>query len=258
MPAPVAADDRTGVCRGHARRIKLDGEALTEFEKLPSQRQLRRQFPPRPAQPWWPATARGEDEVLSPLASLPFLPETKRVRAGWRRGAARLLRWLSAFPGDTWQQRWEASRAEDRGCGCQPSGWGTTARQPPATAMTCRPGCLTLICGDVIRPGLAWMLTRNLKYLAPGMTQVRDPGGFARLGELAESGPAASLEDARHAAARIATLLRMLLLAASIAAGTPVSLCDALVGIDRRNASLVVAAITHATGQQAGAPGRSG
>jgi hypothetical protein len=42
---------------------------------------------------------------------------------------------------------------------------------------------------------------------------------------------------------------RMLLLAASIASGTPVSLNDALPGIDRRNASLVVRAIAHATGQ---------
>ena len=41
---------------------------------------------------------------------------------------------------------------------------------------------------------------------------------------------------------------RILLLAASIAAGIPVSLYDTLPGIDRRNASLVVKAIAHATG----------
>lgn len=41
---------------------------------------------------------------------------------------------------------------------------------------------------------------------------------------------------------------RMLLLAASIAAGTPVNLNDALPGIDRRNAGLVLSAIAHATG----------
>jgi hypothetical protein len=42
---------------------------------------------------------------------------------------------------------------------------------------------------------------------------------------------------------------RMLLLAASIAGGIPVNLNDILPGIDRRNASLVVRAIAHATGQ---------
>lgn len=41
---------------------------------------------------------------------------------------------------------------------------------------------------------------------------------------------------------------RMLLLAASIAGGIPVSLSNTLPGIDRRNASLVVSAIAHAAG----------
>jgi hypothetical protein len=42
---------------------------------------------------------------------------------------------------------------------------------------------------------------------------------------------------------------RILLLAASIAGGIPVSLSDTLTGIDHRNASLVIKAIAHATGQ---------
>jgi hypothetical protein len=41
---------------------------------------------------------------------------------------------------------------------------------------------------------------------------------------------------------------RMLLLASSMAGGTPVSLNDALPGIDRRNATLVVGAVAHAAG----------
>ena len=41
---------------------------------------------------------------------------------------------------------------------------------------------------------------------------------------------------------------RMLLLAASIAGGIPVSLYDTLPGIDHRNASLVIKAIAHAIG----------
>jgi hypothetical protein len=42
---------------------------------------------------------------------------------------------------------------------------------------------------------------------------------------------------------------RMLLLAASIGGGIPVSLYDTLPGIDRRNAGLLIKAIAHATGQ---------
>ena len=41
---------------------------------------------------------------------------------------------------------------------------------------------------------------------------------------------------------------RMLLLASSLAGGTPVSLNDTLAGIDRRNAGLVVKAVAHAAG----------
>ena len=41
---------------------------------------------------------------------------------------------------------------------------------------------------------------------------------------------------------------RMLLLASSLAGGTPVSLNDTLVGIDSRNASLTVRAVAHAAG----------
>lgn len=41
---------------------------------------------------------------------------------------------------------------------------------------------------------------------------------------------------------------RMLLLAASIAGGVPVSLSDTLTGIDHRNASLIVSAVAHAAG----------
>ena len=111
----------------------------------PRNSQLRRQFPPRPGQERWPATAQGEDEVLRRLALPPFLAEMKATQAGRRRGTAKLLRWLSSFPGDTWQQGWEASRAEDHPGSSwarlplrwlQDNGW-----DHPPTITTCRPGC---------------------------------------------------------------------------------------------------------------------
>ena len=43
---------------------------------------------------------------------------------------------------------------------------------------------------------------------------------------------------------------RMLRLAASLAAGTPVSLRDTLTGIDHRNIELVITAVLHAWGQR--------
>jgi hypothetical protein len=178
----------------------------------PRNSQLRGQFPPRPAQEWWPATAQSRQETLRRLTSPPFLPDSKRTAAERRRGTAKMLRWLSSFPGDTWQQRWEASRAEDHPGGSWvqlPVRWLQENALAGASSGggELLSGLLMLICGDVIRPGLAWMLTRAHSRLARVMAHTRDPAGFARLRELAESGPPSSLEDARVTATRVATLL---------------------------------------------------
>ncbi len=185
--------------------------AGTPTPAQPRNSQLRERFPARPAQAWWPCTAEGEEDTLRRLTSPPFLPEIKETRAGRRRGTAKMLRWLSSFTGDTWQQRWEASGAEDRPGSSWvqlPLDWLREHGQAASyDANDLSSGLLMLICGDVIRPGLAWMVTRAHKHLAPVMEAVRDPAGFARLRELAKSGPPASLKDARLAATRIATLL---------------------------------------------------
>jgi hypothetical protein len=54
---------------------------------------------------------------------------------------------------------------------------------------------------------MTWMVTRARRHLAPVMAGTRDPAGFARLRELAGSGPASALKDARLADTRIATIL---------------------------------------------------
>jgi len=173
--------------------------------------QLRARFPARPAEAWWPHTAQGHQETLRRLTSPPFVCERKATRAGRRRGVTKLLRWLASFPGDTWQQRWLAAGAEDHPGASWvqlPLDWlrehGLSASYDPEELSA---GLLMLICGDVIRPGLPWMLTRTHRYLASVMADIRDPGGFAQLRELAEAGPAASRPDARIAATRVATLL---------------------------------------------------
>ena len=66
---------------------------------------------------------------------------------------------------------------------------------------------LPLICGDVIRPSLSWLLTPAIpKNLAAEMARSRDPGGFAALSALARTDPAsAATKDL--AARRIAAIL---------------------------------------------------
>jgi len=176
----------------------------------PRNSQLRSQFPSTPLQERWPATADGEGEVLRRLELPPFRAEMKGTQAGRRRGTAKLLRWLSSFPGDTWQQRWGASQAEDHPGGSWlrlPLQWLEANGMRTSDGNDLSSGLLMLICADVIRPGLGWMLTRTHRYLAIVMAETRDPAGFARLRELAEAGPASSLDDARYAATRVATLM---------------------------------------------------
>jgi hypothetical protein len=78
---------------------------------------------------------------------------------------------------------------------------------------------------------------------------------FITTGTGSEGVPMASIDWAAAARALAAGELpcsggerRILLLAASIAGGTPVSLRDALPGIDTRNATLVTHAVAHAAG----------
>ncbi|MFD4948915.1 hypothetical protein ACFVYE_46020 [Streptomyces sp. NPDC058239] len=150
-------------------------------------------------------------ETLRRLMAPPFLPAANGTRAGRRRAVTKLLRWLSSLPGDTWQQRWTATGAEDLPGASWldlPLRWlREHGPSPSHDREDLASGLLMLIRGDVIRPGLPWMLTRTHRYLASVMAEVRDPDGFARLHKLAASGPASSGKDAQIAATRIATLL---------------------------------------------------
>jgi hypothetical protein len=195
----------------HVARKPLAATASTDAQARARNKLLRTRFPPRPLERWWPHTAQPLEATLQRLTAPPFVPEVKATRAGRRRGVAKLLGWLSTFPGDTWQQRWLASGAEAHPGASWvrlPLGWlrerGQAASYDPDDLPS---GLLMLVCGDVLRPGLPWMLTRSHRYLAGVMAQTRDPDGFARLRRLAEAEPASSRLDARVAATRIATLL---------------------------------------------------
>jgi hypothetical protein len=195
----------------HVARKPLAAAVSTDAQAQARNKLLRVRFPPRPAERWWPHTAQSPEETLQRLTAPPFVPEAKATRAGRRRGLAKLLGWLFSFSGDTWQQRWLASGAEAHPGATWvqlPLGWlhqrGQAVSYDPDDLPS---GLLMLVCGDVLRPGLPWMLTRTHRYLAGAMAQTRDPDGFARLHRLAEAEPASSRLDARVAATRIATLL---------------------------------------------------
>jgi hypothetical protein len=146
----------------------------------------RDRFPSRDVIGDWPVTRLGRVEVWECTTGTPFVLANPVVQGKRVRGLAHLLDWLHDLPGASWQGRWLTSGAETLG-----AQW----RQAPLDWLSRRGRCSTwlpselsnglkvLICADVIRPSLEWLVSvPSLKGdLAPGLTLARDPHGFARL-----------------------------------------------------------------------------
>ena len=128
----------------------------------PEMRELWRRFPARPAVGSWPATEIERNDLMALLGGVRFAAhDSAHLR---RRGHARLLAWLSDQPGATWQQRWQASGADALGnadwwrpllAQLRPDG----AQCGVSTSSNLRGCVLHLICADVIRPSVSWVLT---------------------------------------------------------------------------------------------------
>ncbi|WP_344855677.1 hypothetical protein [Amycolatopsis ultiminotia] len=195
----------------HSTRKPLPAVTSVAAEQRLRNGRLRTEFPPRSAEEWWPHAAATAEQVQQRLTAAPFAAAANGTQAARRREVAKLLRWLLSFPGDTWQDHRLAGGAEERpGAGWieLPMQWFAAHGGVVSYDSTDLPsGLLMLICGDVIRPGLPWMLPRTHRYPASVMAQVRDPAGFARPAELAAAEPASSPVDAKIAATRIATIL---------------------------------------------------
>lgn len=182
----------TSVVKHTTRKPAVDGDAaLKAIATADRSRavQLHDEFPPRPLHVSWSHTAATIEEIQHRL-TLPPLSEAKTAtRSGRRMGVTKLLRWLSAFPGETWQERWLASEVERRpgkSWADLPVRWLEDRNEHLRhDRQNLASGLLMLLCLDVIRPNLSWMLTRAHPYLAPMMAEVRDAAGFATLEELA-------------------------------------------------------------------------
>ena len=152
---------------------------------------MRVKFPPRKPAARWKATCQDRDTVLRHLLAPPFALENPVGQRPRRLGLTRMLDWLQVQPGRTWQERWKASAAATGGRAdprwMEPAiAWlKDTDRIPPETTSLHAflvPGLVPLICGDVIRPSLPWLLTvRRPVNLVSEMARIRDPGGFAAL-----------------------------------------------------------------------------
>lgn len=145
--------------------------------------QLAAAFPPRPVASSWPATEARRSAVVDRVLAAPFALDNPNSQRNRRLGVLAVLGWLRGQPGDSWQQRWRASGAED-----QPD-WRLlvgTDRVKPLPHLTS--GLLVLICADVIRPGLDWRLrfAPARHNLAAEMARTRDRAAFAELTALCQ------------------------------------------------------------------------
>ncbi|HEV3294043.1 MAG TPA: hypothetical protein VG123_34105, partial [Streptosporangiaceae bacterium] len=146
-------------------------------------------FPPRPVPASWPLTSQPKPQVLGRVLASPFPTGRANLDQERRRGLIRVLDWLEAQPGDTWQDRWITSGADAAG---NPAwrgllaGWlaaaGRGPRDPEHVSLLAGRAIMLLICADVIRPSLGWLLAPATPAgLSAEMARVRDPAGFAAL-----------------------------------------------------------------------------
>lgn len=152
-------------------------------------------FPPRPASMSWPAGGASRQRVLARLLASPFALDNPLSQQPRRLGLITVVNWLEAQPGDTWQDRWLASSAEAQADWRDlVAAWKECrAGPPPAGRPTLPPhigaGLMLLICGDVIRPGLGWLLrcSPTPRNLAAEMARTRDAAAFTGLAGLCQS-----------------------------------------------------------------------
>ncbi|WP_169735391.1 tyrosine-type recombinase/integrase [Actinokineospora inagensis] len=105
-------------------------------------------------------------------------------------GVRQVLDWLETLPGDTWQQRWQASGAEQAGhdwadlvpLGAGSRGGGT------AQVSVIRFGVSLLLIGQVIRPSLAWLLDQKHSQTLVRAFAAIDPTGLADLRRVYQTG----------------------------------------------------------------------
>jgi hypothetical protein len=129
--------------------------------------------------------------VAGRLLAAPFAADGLAGEQNRRQGAGLVVDWLARQPGSSWQQRWLASGASGDGR----IDWRISALRSrevttPWDRRTITTGLLSLMCADVIRPGIAWLLTTATpKRLAAEMARTRDPAGFAELAARCDANP---------------------------------------------------------------------
>ncbi|MET7906079.1 site-specific integrase [Streptomyces sp. NPDC005355] len=192
----------------------LTTEPSTHRLHSPEVAALLKNFPPRRPGQRWEATEQSREQVRERLLAPPFRLASSAPQSRRRTGLTKTLAWLEQFPGQTWQDRWNASGADAAGniawrqlaiSWLQSTGW--SYQEPKKDFDVLGSGILALISGDVIRPSLSWLLTPGtVQILTAEMARARDPRGFAALTAVCRTDPA-NAHTKNGAMRRIATMV---------------------------------------------------
>jgi len=166
-----------------------EAPALADWqERHSSIDELAGRFPARPIQQTWAATETSPEQARRRLLASLLLQDlpyaTYRTRVV---GQVKVLDWLQAQPGQTWQARWLASGAEDEpGADWRALVAGVHVEDPHRAYADLGPGLRALICADLVRPSIGWLLATRTRprKLPASLALTRDPDGFARLAVL--------------------------------------------------------------------------
>ncbi|MFC9330830.1 hypothetical protein [Kitasatospora sp. NPDC057015] len=155
------------------------------------------EWEPRVGEASWWQTRQSRESLVERLLGLFTDPGAGLTRDKTRRrGVGKLLDWLEGQPGETWQDRWMASGADDAGFewtdlplqarGTPKSHW----RDELAT------GLVLLVAGQAIRPSYPWLLRQRVTVMLAESRAASDPDAFQRLEQLAQHATATARSDA--------------------------------------------------------------
>lgn len=150
---------------------------------------LMAKFPPRPIAASWPRTRQDRAAIGARLAKEPFLAGDSSIRCHRKASLQAVLDWLELYPGQSWQQRWEATGAgRDGGRDWRSQliadldAAGLMDQRRDYVRKVLGMGLIQLIGGDYLRPSLGWLMaTSSPLRIANEMAKARDPHGIAEL-----------------------------------------------------------------------------
>ncbi|WP_207757404.1 tyrosine-type recombinase/integrase [Nonomuraea cypriaca] len=158
---------------------------------------------------WW-QTREPREAIIERTLALPFSANSDANLRSRERGLIKLLDWLEAQPGDTWQERWLASGVEEAGRDWKrvPLEWLAArdrARKYDTIDLSC--GMIPLLGGQVLRPNYRWLLRLIPAQLLAQFRRATDPDGFAALQAHCEATGRHGVADRAQALNRITWIM---------------------------------------------------